>query len=256
MIDFQYKSHYDVADFRRLIHLLRQKDGCPWDSVQTHHSIRNNFLEETYEVCEAIDTEDTALLREELGDVLMQVIFHASIEEDAGHFNLDDVADAACRKLIFRHPALFGKEGGQSWEELKHQEKGFSTRTEALDAVARSLPSTWRARKIQKRAADTGFDWPDAAGPLAKVDEEAQELHQAVAEQSNVEEELGDLLFAVVNAARHLGIDPEQALNRASDKFISRFARMERAHPEDWSEKPTAELLDMWQQAKTEERSE
>ena len=245
MIDFQYKSHYDVADFRRLIHLLRQKDGCPWDSVQTHHSIRNNFLEETYEVCEAIDTEDTALLREELGDVLMQVIFHASIEEDAGHFNLDDVADAACRKLIFRHPALFGKEGGQSWEELKHREKGFSTRTEALDAVARSLPSTWRARKIQKRAADTGFDWPDAVGPLAKVDEEAQELHQAVAEQSNVEEELGDLLFAVVNAARHLGIDPEQALNRASDKFISRFARMERAHPEDWSEKPTAELLDM-----------
>ena len=219
MIDFQYKSHYDVADFRRLIHLLRQKDGCPWDSVQTHHSIRNNFLEETSEVCEAIDTEDTALLREELGDVLMQVIFHASIEEDAGHFNLDDVADAACRKLIFRHPALFGKEGGQSWEELKHREKGFSTRTEALDAVARSLPSTWRARKIQKRAADTGFDWPDAVGPLAKVDEEAQELHQAVAEQSNVEEELGDLLFAVVNAARHLGIDPEQALNRASDKF-------------------------------------
>ena len=256
MIDFQYKSHYDVADFRRLIHLLRQKDGCPWDSVQTHHSIRNNFLEETYEVCEAIDTEDTALLHEELGDVLMQVIFHASIEEDAGHFNLDDVADAACRKLIFRHPALFGKEGGQSWEELKHREKGFSTRTEALDAVARSLPSTWRARKIQKRAADTGFDWPDAVSPLAKVDEEAQELHQAVAEQSNVEEELGDLLFAVVNAARHLGIDPEQALNRASDKFISRFARMERAHPEDWSEKPTAELLDMWRQAKTEERSE
>ncbi len=256
MIDFQYKSHYDVADFRRLIQLLRQKDGCPWDSVQTHHSIRNNFLEETYEVCEAIDTEDTALLREELGDVLMQVIFHASIEEDAGHFNLDDVADAACRKLIFRHPTLFGKEGGQSWEELKHREKGFSTRTEALDAVARSLPSTWRARKIQKRAADTGFDWPDAVGPLAKVDEEAQELHQAVAEQSNVEEELGDLLFAVVNAARHLGIDPEQALNRASDKFISRFARMERAHPEDWSEKPTAELLDMWRQAKTEERSE
>ena len=256
MIDFQYKSHYDVADFRHLIHLLRQKDGCPWDSVQTHHSIRNNFLEETYEVCEAIDTEDTALLREELGDVLMQVIFHASIEEDAGHFNLDDVADAACRKLIFRHPALFGKEGGQSWEELKHREKGFSTRTEALDAVARSLPSTWRARKIQKRAADTGFDWPDVVGPLAKVDEEAQELHQAVTEQSNVEEELGDLLFAVVNAARHLGIDPEQALNRASDKFISRFARMERAHPEDWSEKPTAELLDMWRQAKTEERSE
>lgn len=257
MIDFVCKSRYNVDDFRRLVHLLRQKDGCPWDSVQTHDSIRDNFLEETYEVCEAIDTGDNALLKEELGDVLMQVIFHASIEEDAGHFDLDDVADSACKKLIFRHPNLFSQKGSAlSWDELKQQEKGYTTRTQTLDAVARSLPALWRARKVQKRAAAAGFDWPDAAPTLDKVDEELDELRQAVDEQSNVEEELGDLLFAVVNAARHLGIDPERALNRASDKFISRFAAMERIRPEDWRDLPAEELLELWRQAKAQQRHE
>ena len=251
MIDFVCKSRYNVDDFRRLIHLLRQKDGCPWDSVQTHASVRNNFLEETYEACEAIDNNDTALLQEELGDVLMQVIFHASIEEDAGHFDLDDVADSACKKLIFRHPNLFAGEGSDlSWEELKQQEKGYTTRTQSLDAVARSLPALWRADKIQKRAAAAGFDWPDVRPCLDKVDEELCELHQAVDDNSNIEEELGDLLFAVVNAARHLKIDPERALSRASDKFIARFAAMERIQPENWSDLSTQQLLDLWQLAK------
>jgi tetrapyrrole methylase family protein / MazG family protein len=255
MIDFVYKSHYDVNDFRRLIHLLRQKDGCPWDSVQTHASIRNNFLEETYEVCEAIDNGDNALLKEELGDVLMQVIFHASIEEDAGHFDLDDVADSACKKLIFRHPNLFSEEGSSlSWDELKQQEKGYTTRTQSLNAVARSLPALWRAKKVQKRAASFGFDWPDVAPAMHKVEEEYQELRQAIDEQSNIEEELGDLLFAVVNAARHLNIDPEQALNRATDKFISRFATMEQIEPEDWTTLSPTKLHWLWQQAKRMER--
>ncbi len=254
MIDFVCKSCYNVDDFRRLIHLLRQKDGCPWDSVQTHSSIRNNFLEETYEVCEAIDNNDTALMQEELGDVLMQVIFHASIEEDAGHFNLDDVADSACKKLIFRHPNLFTEEGNSlGWEELKQQEKGYTTRTQSLDAVARSLPALWRAGKIQKRAAAAGFDWPDVTACLDKVDEELCELRQAISDNSNIEEELGDLLFAVVNVARHLGVDPERALNRASDKFISRFATMERIQPEDWSDLTTQQLLELWQLAKRQE---
>lgn len=257
MIDFVCKSRYNMDDFRRLIHLLRQKDGCPWDSVQTHASIRNNFLEETYEVCEAIDNDDIALLREELGDVLMQVIFHASIEEDAGHFNLDDVADSACKKLIFRHPNLFAsEENSLSWEELKQQEKGYTTRTQTLDAVARSLPSLWRAGKIQKRAAAAGFDWPDVLPCLDKADEELSELRQAVNDNSNMEEELGDLLFAVVNVARHLGIDPERALNRASDKFISRFAAMERIQPEDWTDLPLHQLLELWQLAKQQETDE
>lgn len=256
MLDFLYKSHYTVNDFRQLVHLLRQKDGCPWDSVQTHQSIRDNFLEETYEACEAIDNEDPDLLREELGDVLMQVIFHASIEEDAGRFDLDDVADTACKKLIFRHPALFGRTGGQSWEALKQQEKGYTTHTQSLDAVARSLPALWRARKVQKRAADAGFDWPDTEGALSKAEEEMTELRAALAEQSNVKEELGDLLFAVVNIARHAGVDPEQALHRAADKFISRFARMERAAPRDLGALSPEEYLALWQKAKEEERSE
>lgn len=261
MLDFHCKSRYDVSDFREIVRLLRQKDGCPWDSVQTHHSIRDNFLEETYEACEAIDNEDTGLLREELGDVLMQVIFHASIEEDAGHFDLDDVADAACKKLIYRHPSLFpqarqGDLAGLNWDELKRREKGYTTYTQSLDAVARSLPALWRARKIQKRAADAGFSWKDSAGPLAKLEEELSELGQAVAAQTNIEEELGDLLFAAVALARSAGIDPERALHRASDKFIRRFEQMEALSSRDLSTLGEEEYLSLWQQAKAQPCSE
>lgn len=256
MIDFLCKSKYNVDDFRRLVHLLRQKDGCPWDSVQTHHSIRDNFLEETYEACEAIDTENPDLLREELGDVLMQVIFHASIEEDAGRFDLDDIADSACKKLIFRHPNLFGGRSSQSWEELKQQEKGYTTHTQSLDAVARSLPALWRARKIQKRAAEAGFRFSDTAAPLSKVEEEAAELRQAVEGHGNVEEELGDLLFAVVSLARQLDIDPEKALHKASDKFIARFGRVEALADQPLKTLTEAEYRALWQQAKALERSE
>lgn len=256
MLDFLYKSKYDVNDFRRLVHLLRQKDGCPWDSVQTHHSIRDNFLEETYEACEAIDNEDSDLLREELGDVLMQVIFHASIEEDAGRFDLDDVADSACRKLIFRHPNLFGGQSGQSWEELKQQEKGYTTHTQALDAVARSLPALWRARKVQKRAADVGFRYADAEAPLRKAEEELAELRQAVTDRTNVAEELGDTLFALVALARQLDIDPEKALHQASDKFIARFGRMEAMAEKPLDSLSETEYLDLWQRAKAQKRSE
>ncbi len=252
MLDFQCKSRYDVDDFRKLIHLLRQKDGCPWDSVQTHHSIRDNFIEETYEACEAIDSENSDLLKEELGDVLMQVIFHASIEEDAGRFNLDDIADHACKKLVFRHPNLFGGASSDNWEELKQKEKGYTTQTQRLEAVARSLPALWRARKVQGRAKDAGFDWSeeDLSGPLAKVDEETAELHQALNGQGDVEEELGDLLFALVNLARHAGLDPEKALNKASDKFIRRFGAMESLSDAPLKELSPEAYLALWQKAK------
>ncbi len=252
MLDFQCKSRYDVDDFRKLIHLLRQKDGCPWDSVQTHHSIRDNFIEETYEACEAIDSENSDLLKEELGDVLMQVIFHASIEEDAGRFDLDDIADHACKKLVFRHPNLFGGASSDNWEELKQKEKGYTTQTQRLEAVARSLPALWRARKVQGRAKDAGFDWPEEelSGPLAKVDEETAELHQALNGQGDVEEELGDLLFALVNLARHAGLDPEKALNKASDKFIRRFGAMESLSDAPLKELSPEAYLALWQKAK------
>ena len=234
MVDSQCTKSYTVDDLRNIIALLRSDKGCPWDREQTHESIRRNFLEETYEACEAIDSGDRDLLREELGDVLTQVIFHARIEEEAGHFNLDDVADTTCKKLIFRHPHIFGDtrvenadEVTLNWDELKRREKQHETIAESMEAVAKSLPATWRAEKIQAKAKKVGFDWPDVTGALDKLREETSELKEAIAEQSGMEEELGDLLFSVVNIARMLDIDPEEALHKTSNKFIRRFDYLE-----------------------------
>ncbi len=260
MIAFEWKERYDLDDFRRVIDILRHPGGCPWDQAQDHHSIRRNFIEEVYEACEAIDTENPDLLREELGDVLMQVLFHASIEADAGRFTIDDVADAAVKKLIFRHPHVFGQRAvsgvGQvleNWDELKREEKGQATYTDTLDAVARSLPALWRAEKVQKKAAKAGFDWPDIGGALDKIDEESRELREAVARQSNPSEELGDLLFAAVNAARFLDADPEEALHRATEKFIARFRQVEAQAARDGRDMrqvPAGELEAYWRAAK------
>ncbi len=234
MIDFQYKDSYGVKDLEKIVAILRAPGGCPWDAEQTHESIRRNFLEEAYEVAEAIDEGSPEHLQEELGDVLLQVIFHTRIEEESGAFDLDAVADRICRKLIFRHPHVFGEttvtgtgDVLRNWEALKREEKGQATHTDALEAVARSLPALWRAEKTQGKARKAGFDWPDASGALDKLSEELCELKIAVAEGSNVAEELGDLLFAAVNVSRLLKLDPEEALAGATDKFISRFSRME-----------------------------
>ena len=167
MLNFTRKPRYDYNDLLEIVRLLRSAEGCPWDRVQTHQSIRRGLLEEAYEAAEAIDTEDAALLREELGDVLMQVVFHADIEKDAGRFTMDDVCDGVVKKLLFRHPHVFGDGRTEtadtvpaSWDELKRQEKGQKTTADALDAVARSLPGLWRAWMIQKEAAGVGFQWP------------------------------------------------------------------------------------------------
>ncbi len=263
MVDFPWKDKYDMEDFRQVIAILRHPGGCPWDMAQDHHSIRRNFIEEVYEACEGIDTENTELLREELGDVMMQVLFHASIEEDAGNFNIDDVADQAVKKLIFRHPHVFGtrqvsgtEEVLANWDELKRQEKHQETYTDTLHSVAKTLPALWRAEKVQKKAAKAGFDWPDVSGAFGKIEEETAELREAAARQTNVEEELGDLLFAAVNAARFLGVDPEDALNRATDKFITRFQRVEdgaNSAGTDMKTMPLAELEQLWQKAKQQE---
>ena len=264
MVDFPWKERYDLDDFRRVIAILRHPGGCPWDQAQDHHSIRRNFIEEVYEACEAIDTEDPVLLREELGDVLMQVLFHASMEEDAGRFTVDDVADTAVKKLIFRHPHVFGQRSvsgvGQvleNWDELKREEKGQRTETDTLNAVARSLPALWRAEKVQKKAARAGFAWPEIAGALDKLDEEARELREAVSGGGDSVEELGDLLFAAVNAARYLDADPEEALHRATEKFIARFGQMEALAAADGSglrALSTRELAAYWQRAKEMEK--
>ena len=226
MINFTSKPRYALDDLIRLVHALRAPGGCPWDAAQTHLSIRRNFLEEAYEACEALDCDDAAMLREELGDVLLQVLFHADIEADRGRMTIDDIADAECRKLIFRHPFLFGGENA-SWDELKQQEKGQKTTGEAMQGVARSLPATWRAEKIQKKAAKTGFCWKSAGQALDKLAEEAQELREAVQDDTNIDEELGDLLFSAVNVSRFVKVDTEEALNRATDKFIGRFRKVE-----------------------------
>ena len=226
MLDFLCKESYDLRDFVALITFLRSPDGCPWDQVQTHESIRRNFLEETYEACEAIDAGDTAHLKEELGDVLMQVLFHTDIEREAGHFDIDDVADAACKKLVYRHPHVFRRDepDAPDWDTIKQRERAQTTTAEAMDCVARSLPALWRCEKIQ-----------------VSGDAEA------------VAEELGDLLFAVVKVARFAGVDPEQAAHAACEKFICRFAAMEAAAADSGvplKQRTLAQMQPLWQQAK------
>ncbi|MCL1835209.1 MAG: nucleoside triphosphate pyrophosphohydrolase [Oscillospiraceae bacterium] len=262
MVDFGSKPIYSVEDLRRIIDLLRSPGGCPWDAEQTHGSIRRNLLEEAYEAAEAIDTGDEALLKEELGDVLMQVVFHSDIEEKSGNFSLDDVSDGACRKLIRRHPHVFAdavaRDSGEvlaNWDVIKREEKQHTTTSDAMRSVAASLPALWRAEKVQDKAAKAGFDWPDLSGALEALREELGEFEAAVASEAGVEEELGDLLFSAVSAARFLNIDPEQALGAASDKFISRFSRVENAAREQGSslgDLPQIEIENLYRQAKLE----
>ena len=260
MVDFQYKDSYDVNDLVEIVRILRSPGGCPWDAEQTHESIRRDFLEETYEVAEAIDEGSTEHLKEELGDVLLQVALHTRMEEEQGNFNLNDVADGVCKKLIYRHPHVFGDVSVSStgevltnWEALKRKEKHQATHTDALNSVARSLPALWRAEKVQKKAKKAGFDWPDVSGALDKLSEELTEFKAAVAENSNVEEELGDLLFSAVNAARFVKVDPETALQKATEKFIARFRRVEElAGDRPMEDMDLAELDKLWEQAKHE----
>jgi len=234
MVNWSMEKSYGPSDLMEIVRILRHPGGCPWDQEQTHQSIRRNFLEETCEVAEAIDSGDVDGLKEELGDVLLQVYFHTSIEEDAGRFTLDDVADGVCKKLIYRHPHVFGDvtvhstgEVLSNWEELKRKEKHQDTQADAVDAVARTLPALWRAEKMKKKAAKAGFDWRDISGALDKLSEELDELKAALRGEGDPVEELGDLLFAAVCVGRFLNADPEAALHAACDKFSVRFRRTE-----------------------------
>ena len=258
MVNFQYMDSYGVEDLLHIMELLRAPEGCPWDQEQTHQSIRRNMLEEAYEAVEAIDEGSPEHLKEELGDVLLQVVFHALMEQEAGRFDLDAVADGICKKLIFRHPHVFGEvsvsgtgEVLSNWEELKRKEKGQATNTDALEAVARSLPALIRAEKVQIKAAKAGFDWPDREPALDKLAEEVDEFRRAACGDGDPEEELGDLLFAAVKAGRFLGLDSEQALTRACDKFIRRFRTVEELAPRALKECSLEELEALWAQAKS-----
>ena len=254
MLDF-YSDAFTFDDLVELMAFLRAPGGCPWDAAQSHESIRRNFIEEVYEAVEAIDNKDVPLLKEELGDVLLQVVFHAQICAEAGEFDMGDVCTGIVKKLIRRHPDLFPVSPdlqGKSWDEIKQAEKRLTSGSKDAAQVARSLPALIYADKVQTRVARTGFDWPDAEMAMNKVEEEAAELRQALTDNTNVEEELGDLLFAAVNVARLRGLDPEETLMRATDKFRRRFAKVEEAAGDKLAGMGIDEMVILWKQAKEE----
>lgn len=262
MEDFQIKERYDFRDLEKVMVLLRSPGGCPWDREQTHQSIRRNMLEEAYEVVEAIDEQNPEHLKEELGDVLLQVVFHACMAQEKGWFNLDDVANGVCQKLVFRHPHVFGDveaddtaKALNTWDDQKKEEKGQKTAGDTLDAVARSLPALMRAEKIQEKARKVGFDWNETERAVDKLSEEVEELKQAIREQSNTREELGDVLFAAAKVGRFLGHDSEEALHGTCEKFIRRFRCVEdRLEGKPMKEVPLERLEELWKQAKKQER--
>ena len=257
-MDFEFKDRYDINDLLRIMEILRFENGCPWDREQDHKSIRKDFLEETYEVCEAIDLEDSELLREELGDVLLQVVFHARIEEEQGRFTFADSVNDICQKLIVRHPHVFGEvkvkdseDVLRNWNDIKQKTKGQETYTETLRSVCGALPALMRAQKIGKRAERAGMDFPDAEAALKSLESEIEEVKAASA--GNEAEELGDMLFAAVNVVRKKGYDAEELLTRAADKFVDRFEKTEnmvRCEGKDMRSLDIDTLDAYWQKAK------
>ena len=235
--DFMELERYGTDGVEELVFRLRAPDGCPWDIKQTHESLKKSLIEECYEVMDAIDRQDEDALCEELGDLLLQVVFHACIETEKSCFKMRDVCTGLVKKLIFRHPHVFANAEGvntpddvlKAWDELKKQEKHQETQGETLKAVPKSFPALMRSSKVQKRAADVGFDFDNAFDALSKVAEEAHEVEEAARAEDKeaVFEETGDLLFAAVNVVRLLKVDPELALQAAADKFTDRFCKME-----------------------------
>lgn len=278
------KQSGDTYSFEDLLGILRRlmgPNGCPWDKVQTHMTLRANMIEEAYEAVDAIDKADLGLLKEELGDVLLQVAFHTIIAERDQEFTLADITDQLCRKLIFRHSHVFGSDQADTpdavlsvWEKNKRTEKGHTTRSQTLMDVPEGFPSLLRAEKIQNRAAKANFDWPDARGAREKIDEELEEIASSLSENHlpayakvivedhpdahrMVEGEIGDLLFAAVNYARLLGVNPEVALNRTNHKFIARFSQMEemaRTLGKDFSSMKQDEMDVLWNETKRQEK--
>ena len=265
MVDFTKKDEYNIVDLLEIMALLRQPGGCPWDAKQTHESIKQNFIEETYEVIEAINKNDKDLLCEELGDIMMQVVFHAQIEKEQGSFDFDDICDGICKKLIVRHPHVFGDVEADTvdkvlsnWDEIKNKTKGRKTVADSMISVPRELPALMRATKLQKKAADVGFDWDNASGALDKLGEETLELKEAIAsgDKTHIEEEFGDLLFSMVNVSRFIKVDSEEALTKASDKFLDRFSKVEKLASQrgiDMKNSPLEVLDSLWNEVKANE---
>ncbi len=258
-------DRYSLAPLVEIMRRLRGKGGCPWDRKQTHESLGTYLVEEAYEVVQSIDDKDCEGLCEELGDVLLQVAFHSQIASEAGKFDITDVIDGIVAKLVRRHPHVFGDAEAKdseavlrNWERIKQREKADAAnhgRVSVVDHVARAMPALMRATKVQAKASRVGFDWPDVRGPLEKVREEMAELEKARQsdDRAAISEELGDILFAIVNVARFLKVDPEIALGKTVDKFIDRFKHIESRASESRRElgEMTPEEMDaLWEEAK------
>lgn len=262
MIDFEFKDRYDINDLISIIALLRTPQGCPWDREQTHESIKKNFIEETYEVIEAINKHSVEGLREELGDVLMQIALHCQMESECNNFDFNDVCNELCQKLVIRHPHVFGdvkaentQDALKSWDSVKQQTKGYKSRYQSMVSVPIELPALMRAQKVQEKASKAGIDWRDKDGAISKINEEINELLNAVEHNSQpeIEDEFGDLLFSCVNVSRFLNVDSEEALKKATDKFIKRFQIVEKLADEkgiSMKESSLEELDMLWDKAK------
>ena len=254
----ELKEKYTIDDLIAILKRLREPDGCPWDRVQTHQSIKKSMIEETYEAIDALDFGDDKAFANELGDVLLQVVFHAEIASERGAFDFSDVVTEICTKLITRHTHVFGEgsagneaEALANWEKNKKKEKQIDTYTGALKDVPKYLPALMRAEKIQKKARGFGFDWDNIDDVYKKVYEEIDEIKEAQSEgnEEHIREEYGDLLFSVVNLGRFLGADSETSLSSASNKFISRFEKLEKKAVEmgkDISKMSLSELDELW----------
>lgn len=257
-----------MDDLIEILKRLRSDDGCPWDREQTHLSIKKNLIEETYEVIEAINCNDPVLLQEELGDVLLQVVFHTQMETEAGNFDFDDVANGICKKLIERHPHVFSDctvhsvdEVLSNWDDIKRATKGQKSQSDSMLCVPRELPALMRSQKVQHKAAKAGLDWSDVHGAFDKLQEEIEELKEAIAtgDAINIAEEMGDFLFSGVNVSRLLGLDAEEVLTASTDKFIERFTLVEQFAGDKGilMAEATASTLDaLWDEAKNQLESE
>ncbi|MGE5592974.1 MAG: nucleoside triphosphate pyrophosphohydrolase [Betaproteobacteria bacterium] len=257
-------GRYSLAPLVEIMRRLRGEGGCPWDRKQTHESLRSYVVEEAYEVVQAIDDNDDGELCEELGDLLLQVAFHSQIASEAGRFDVGDVIEGIVSKLIRRHPHVFGDVDARdsetvlrNWERIKQRERSDEAGEPAsvLDNVAGAMPALMRALKVQAKASRVGFDWPDVSGAIAKVREEMHELEEAreAGDQARIAEEIGDVLFAFVNVARFLKVDPEIALGRTVDKFIARFKHIEARAGENnrrMEDMTLDEMDSLWEEAK------
>ncbi len=262
-LDLQKRQRYCFDDLMKVMHTLRQR--CPWDGEQTHDSLRKYLIEEAYEAVGAIDEDDMDHLADELGDVLLQIAFHADIAQEVGEFSISDVTTAIVRKMIYRHAHIFGNvrcdtadEVSQSWEKLKKIEKGLTTQASVLADVSQGLPALMRAAKVQKKAAQVGFDWDDPIGALPKIHEEAEEVLAELQAGRDPGEELGDLLFSCVNVARLAGQEPELLLKAATEKFIRRFTAMENLIISDEKSLEGLTLAEMdvyWNRVKSEQKN-